>query len=69
MSLLPATAFAQYHWNQPQLSALAVDSDGGLAPGATLRLRLNATPGARWADVTLGDSGIVVPIREERPGT
>jgi hypothetical protein len=69
VSLAPATAAAQSRWNQPQLSALAVDSDGGLAPGATLRLRLNATPGARWSDVTLGDSGIVVALREERPGT
>lgn len=69
VTLLPVTAAAQSRWNQPQLSSLAVDSDAGLAPGATLRLRLNATPGARWADVTLGNSGIVVQLREERPGT
>jgi hypothetical protein len=68
VSLLPATAAAQHRWNQPQLSALAVDSDGGLAPGATLSLRLSATPGARWTDVRLGDSGVVVALREERPG-
>lgn len=50
------------------IRAMALNSDAGLQPGATLRLQVYATPGARWANATLGDTGIRVPLRERSPG-
>lgn len=46
---------------------VTIDSDAGLRPGATLRLRVIATPGARWANVRLGDE-VRVPLHERAPG-
>lgn len=46
---------------------MTLNSDGGLRPGATLRVQVRATPGARWANITLGD-GVRVPLRERAPG-
>jgi len=47
---------------------MSLNSDGGLRPGATLRVQVYATPGARWADVALGGSGVKVALRERAPG-
>jgi hypothetical protein len=48
--------------------AVSLDADHGLAPGSTLRLRVDATPRANWVNVTLGQSGIRVALRERAPG-
>jgi len=77
MLLVPAvgafvsTPAAAQHWNraQPTISSMTLDADHGLMPGSVLRVRVNATPGANWASVTMGDSGIQVPLREQFPGT
>lgn len=64
----PAAAQERVIVAQPGIRSMALDSDQGLAPGATLRLQLYATPGARWSNVTLGDSGVRVALRERSPG-
>jgi hypothetical protein len=53
---------------QPAITNMALNSDAGLSPGATLRVELIATPNARRASMTLGDSGITVPLRQAAPG-
>jgi len=53
---------------QPSISSMAINSDGGLSAGATLSVQLYATMNARRATVTLGDSGITVPLRQQAPG-
>ena len=53
----------------PSIANMALNSDAGLSPGATLRVQLVATPNARRASVTLGDSGIVVPLRQQERGS
>ncbi|MBC5782627.1 hypothetical protein H8N03_06695 [Ramlibacter sp. USB13] len=52
---------------QGTVRSLAISSDAGLRPGATLRLHVQATPGARWANVSLGDD-VRVALRERAPG-
>lgn len=47
---------------------VTLDSDHGLTPGSTLRLRVDAAPRANWANVTLGQSGVRVALRERGPG-
>lgn len=54
---------------QPGIRNMSLDSDAGLAPGATLRVQVFATPGARRASLTLGDSGISVPLQQKAKGT
>lgn len=61
----------QYRTVQPetgQISNMSLNSDRGLQPGATLRLQVYATPGARWANVILGEGGVRVRLAEQRPG-
>jgi hypothetical protein len=50
------------------IQAMSLNSNMGLNPGATLRLDVQAPPGGRNADVVMGNSGVVVPIRENAPG-
>jgi hypothetical protein len=45
---------------------MSLYSDADLRPAATLRLHVFATPGARWANATLGD--VRVRLAESRPG-
>lgn len=52
----------------PVITSMAVNADEGLSPGSTLSFQLYAAPRARRADVVLGKSGIVVPLRERTPG-
>src|SRR3569623_3180058 len=54
---------------QPAISKKTIISDAGLSPGATLRVQVVATPNARSASVTLGDSGVTVPLHQQSPGT
>jgi hypothetical protein len=54
---------------QPSITGMALNSDAGLSPGATLRARVQATPDARRATLTLGDSGITIALREQGRGT
>ena len=49
-----------------QIARMSLYSDAGLRPGATLRVHVFATPGARRASATLGDSRI--RLVEQRPG-
>lgn len=64
----PAAAQQRAVVAQPTVHALSLNSSAGLAPGATLRLQMQATPGARDASVTLGSSGVRVPLRERGAG-
>jgi len=50
------------------IHAMSLNSNHGLQPGATLRLDVQAPPGGRNASVVMGNSGVVVPIRESAPG-
>lgn len=52
---------------QGSIRGISLSSDGGLRPGATLRVQVNATPDARWANVALSDH-VRVPLRERAPG-
>ena len=61
----------QYRFAQAepgQIVNMSLDSSAGLRPGATLRLNVYATPGARWANATLGDSGLRIRLVEHRLG-
>lgn len=53
---------------QPSINNMSLNSDHGLAPGATLRAQVYATPGGRNASVVLGASGISIPLREQSAG-
>jgi hypothetical protein len=68
----PAAAqyYPQYRvaTDQGSVTNMTLNSNAGLAPGATLRLEVHATPGARWVSVALGDDGVRVPLRERAPG-
>lgn len=66
--LAPAAQAAPATVAQPQITNMALNSDAGLSPGATLRVQLIASSNARRASVTLGDSGITVPLRQQGPG-
>lgn len=67
---LPAAAgHPQYRYAQEdrgQIARMSLYSNAGLRPGATLRVHVFATPGARWASATLGESR--VRLVERRPG-
>lgn len=52
---------------QGTIDHMTIDSDAGLRPGSTLRISVRATPGARWANLSLAD-GVRVPLRERAPG-
>jgi hypothetical protein len=52
---------------QGTINGMTVDSDSGLRPGSTLRILVRATPGARWANLSLSDD-VRVPLRERAPG-
>ena len=53
----------------PSITNMALNSDAGLSAGATLRVQVLATPNARRASLTLGDSGITVPLRQQAAGS
>ena len=53
----------------PQIADMTLNSDSGLSPGATLRFEVRATPNARRATVTLGESRIAVRLRQQERGT
>lgn len=70
LTFLAESAVAQQRAaSQPAIANVALNSDAALSPGATLRLQVSATPNARAATVTLGDSGITVPLRQQAAGT
>ena len=52
----------------PSITNMSLNSDAGLSAGATLRVQLQATPDARRASITLGDSGVTVPLRQHARG-
>jgi hypothetical protein len=64
----PAAAQQRAVVAAPVITSMAVNADEGLTPGSTLNFQLYAAPRARKADVVLGKSGIVVPLRESTPG-
>ena len=65
----PAAAQQRAVVAQPSITSMALTADEALAPGSTLHLQVYATPKARWADVTLGSSGVRVPLRERSAGS
>lgn len=54
---------------QPAITNMSLNSDAGLSPGATLRVQVYATKNARSASLTLGDSGVTVPLRQQSAGS
>lgn len=52
----------------PSINNMALNSDAGLSAGATLQVQLYATPNAKSASLTLGKSGVTVPLRQKSPG-
>jgi hypothetical protein len=64
----PVQAQARAAVAQPSITNMSLNSDGGLSAGATLRVQLYATPNARRATLTLGDSGVTVPLRQQGAG-
>ena len=66
-TLVAQPAVAQQRTVKPTITSMAVNSDQGLSPGATLRFQLYATSNGA-ANVKLGDSGIVVPLRQQTAG-
>jgi hypothetical protein len=52
----------------PAITNMSINSDAGLSPGATLRVQVTASRDTRSASVALGDSGVVVPLRQQSPG-
>jgi len=65
---LPAAAQHQAVVAPAAVGSLTLHADAGFAPGSTLRIELNATPGAQWAEVALGASGVRVALRERQGG-
>ena len=53
---------------QPAIANISINSDAGVSPGATLRVELTVAPNASRASVTLGESGIVVPLTRQAAG-
>lgn len=51
-----------------RITNMSLNSDAGLSPGATLRVQVYGTPDARFANATLGASGIRIALRERAPG-
>lgn len=64
----PAAAQQRAVVSQPGIRSMALNSTAGLAPGATLRVQLYASPNARNASLVLGNSGVRVALREQSPG-
>jgi hypothetical protein len=52
----------------PQITNMSINSDAGLSPGATLRVQVQATPDARRASISLGDS-LTIPLRQQASGS
>jgi len=73
LAVMAQPAAAQNHQyrvaesRQGTINGLTVDSDAGLRPGSTLRVHVRATPGARWANLSLADN-VRVQLREQAPG-
>jgi hypothetical protein len=67
----PAAAAPQHHRVAASrlgtINGMTIESDAGLRPGSTLRITARATPGARWASLSLADD-LRVPLRERAPG-
>lgn len=61
-------AAAQQQRAAPSIANMSLNSDGGLSPGATLRVQVHATANARSASLALGDSGITVPLKQQGAG-
>jgi hypothetical protein len=72
---LVAQPAAAQHYNyrvaaaeDARIMGMSLNSDSGLRPGATLRLQVRATPGARWMSATLSEDGERVRLVERGPG-
>lgn len=64
----PAAAQQRAVVAQPSISTMSINADAGLSPGSTLRISVSATPNASRATLALGESGVVVPLRQQGPG-
>lgn len=65
---VPAAAQQRAVVAEPALRTLSVTSTAGVAPGAVLRVQLQATPGARNVSAALRPGGVRVVLREQAPG-
>lgn len=53
----------------PLITNMALNSDAGLSPGATLRAQVVGTRNAKAGTLQLGDSGIRIQLRQVAPGS
>lgn len=71
IGMVAQPAAAQQHRVAPSrigtISGMTIESDAGLRPGSTLHILARATPGARWASLSLSDD-LRVRLRERAPG-
>lgn len=65
----PAAAQQRATVAQPSITNMALNSDAGLSPGATLRVQVIGTRNASKASITLGDSGVTIPLRQQAAGS
>jgi hypothetical protein len=65
----PAAAQQRAAVAQPSIEQMALNSDAGLSPGATLRVQVIGTKNAKGGSLQLGDSGIRIPVRQVSPGS
>jgi hypothetical protein len=65
----PAAAQQRATVAQPSITQMALNSDAGISPGATLRVQVVGTPNARSGSLTLGSSGISIPLRQQGAGS
>lgn len=64
----PAAAQQRAAAPAPTIHSMSVNSDSGLQPGAVLRFQLYGKANAKRADVVLGNSGVIVPLRQSTLG-
>ncbi|HYE39162.1 MAG TPA: Ig-like domain-containing protein [Ramlibacter sp.] len=67
-AFVAAPVSAQQRAAQPSITTMALNSDAGLSPGATLRVQVQASPNARNGSLALGDSGVRIALRQQSPG-
>ena len=68
-SFVAQPAAAQQRAAAPSITQMALNSDAGLSPGATLRVQVVGSPNASSGSLTLGDSGISIPLRQQSAGS
>jgi hypothetical protein len=65
----PAAAQQRAVVAAPSITQMALNSDAGISPGATLRVQVVGTRNATGGSMTLGSSGIRIPLRHQGAGS